>query len=115
MGVAYLVLTHGLDVEQALDRVRSARPQAAPNEGFLAQLAKLQPATTVPSQDAAAVAAPPHSQRSSADGPEASDCRKRAHGGANGAVAEQTPAKRAAIGPSMPPRMNAIGPSMPPQ
>ncbi|GAA6058419.1 hypothetical protein JCM3770_000460 [Rhodotorula araucariae] len=34
----YLMLKHGLNVEQALDKIRAARPQVEPSESFLMQL-----------------------------------------------------------------------------
>ncbi|XP_002517161.2 dual specificity protein phosphatase 1 isoform X3 [Ricinus communis] len=36
--VAYLMKKHGLSLTQALQHVKSTRPQAAPNSGFISQL-----------------------------------------------------------------------------
>lgn len=36
--VAYLMKKHGLNLSQALEHVKSRRPQAAPNSGFISQL-----------------------------------------------------------------------------
>jgi len=54
---AYLIQTHGLQLEQALRAVRRARPQAMPNDAFLAQLTKLDKHSTVGDEAAAAAAA----------------------------------------------------------
>lgn len=40
--VAYLMKTYGMSFLQALDLVRSKRPQAAPNPGFILQLKKFE-------------------------------------------------------------------------
>ncbi|CAL2227333.1 hypothetical protein PRUPE_1G151900 [Prunus persica] len=36
--VAYLMKKHGMNLSQALEHVKSRRPQAAPNSGFISQL-----------------------------------------------------------------------------
>ncbi|XP_030515622.1 dual specificity protein phosphatase 1-like [Rhodamnia argentea] len=36
--VAYLMKKHGMSLSQALEHVKSRRPQASPNSGFIAQL-----------------------------------------------------------------------------
>ncbi|XP_040996150.1 dual specificity protein phosphatase 1 [Juglans microcarpa x Juglans regia] len=36
--VAYLMKKHGMSLSQALEHVKSKRPQAAPNSGFISQL-----------------------------------------------------------------------------
>ncbi|KAI5065217.1 hypothetical protein GOP47_0019912 [Adiantum capillus-veneris] len=40
--VAYLMKTYGMNFTEALDLVRSKRPQAAPNPGFILQLKMLE-------------------------------------------------------------------------
>ncbi|KAL2944794.1 Dual specificity protein phosphatase 1 [Bienertia sinuspersici] len=40
--LAYLIKKHGMTVSQALEYVRSKRPQASPNAGFIKQLQSLQ-------------------------------------------------------------------------
>ncbi|GAA5833412.1 hypothetical protein JCM9279_001516 [Rhodotorula babjevae] len=39
---AYLMLKHGLNVEQALDKIRAVRPQVEPSEAFMMQLEMLE-------------------------------------------------------------------------
>lgn len=40
--VAYLMKKHGMSLSQAMGHVKSRRPQAAPNAGFLLQLQELE-------------------------------------------------------------------------
>nr|XP_054933312.1 dual specificity protein phosphatase 19-like isoform X2 [Dermacentor andersoni] len=40
--LAFLILRRGMDLHQALEKTRTARPAVRPNEGFLRQLAELQ-------------------------------------------------------------------------
>ncbi|XP_015389077.1 dual specificity protein phosphatase 1 isoform X3 [Citrus sinensis] len=40
--VAYLMKKHGMSLSQAMGHVKSRRPQAAPNSGFLLQLQELE-------------------------------------------------------------------------
>ncbi|KAJ4834374.1 Dual specificity protein phosphatase 1 [Turnera subulata] len=40
--VAYLMKTHGMTLTQALAHVKSKRPQASPNSGFISQLQQLE-------------------------------------------------------------------------
>nr|XP_028951475.1 dual specificity protein phosphatase 1-like [Malus domestica] len=40
--VAYLMKKHGMSISQALEHVKSRRPQASPNAGFISQLQSLE-------------------------------------------------------------------------
>uniref|UniRef100_A0A5B7CFK7 Dual specificity protein phosphatase 1 n=1 Tax=Davidia involucrata TaxID=16924 RepID=A0A5B7CFK7_DAVIN len=48
MVVAYLMKKHGMSVSQALEHVKSKRPLAAPNSGFMSQLQNFEKSLQVP-------------------------------------------------------------------
>lgn len=91
VALGYVIRSHGKTLDEALEMLRDARPQAEPKEAFLSQLATLTPAVL--------------------DGVDVSNARKRAAESS----AEASAAKRPAIGPAGPPERPAVGPTGPPE
>ena len=91
VALGYVISSHGRALDEALEMLRGARPQAEPKEAFLAQLATLTPAVR--------------------DGVDVSRaCKRAAESGSD----EASAAKRPAVGPARPPDRQAIGPAGPP-
>ena len=97
VALGYVIRSHGKTLDEALELLRDARPQAEPKEAFLDQLATLTPAVL--------------------DGVDVSAASKRGSGdeAKRPAIAPAGPPERPATGPAGPPERPAIGPAGPPE